>query len=193
MRPGGQPDTFVVVNGPEDGAEFPVMRAPFYIGQDPSCAINIRLDTGVREYNALVTAVSEGYRVRRMDRSPVYVDGRRAGLFRSRIVRSGGSVQVGNTLLFLECSPDGLARRSHGIVSESDFGWAIQQGLVGVVRGTGRLINGALRIFGRLLTSWMALFAMAILLYFFWPWFHYTVNRLVWMLYSRVLGAVFNG
>ncbi|MBI5091666.1 MAG: hypothetical protein HZB26_04385 [Candidatus Hydrogenedentes bacterium] len=193
MRVSGQPDTLFVVNGPEDGAEFPIVRAPFYVGQDPSCAVNLRLDTAIRECNALLTIVSEGYRVRRMDRSPVYVDGKRAGMFRSRIVRSGGSVQVGHTLLLLECSPDGLASRSHGIVSEGDFGWAVQKGLVGVVSGTGRLINSVLRVFGRLLTSWMALFSMAILLYVFWPWFHYTVNGLVRILYSRILGFLFSG
>ena len=192
MRASGEPDAFVVVNGPEDGAEFPVVRAPFHIGFDPSCAVNIRLDTAVRGFGALVTAVSDGYRIRRTDRSPVYVNGKRAGAFRSRIVRSGGSIQIGHTLLCLECSADGLARRSHGIVSESDFGWAVQRVLVGIFRAGVRLFGGVLRIVGRILTSWLAMAAIVFLLYEFWPAFHGIVSSLFRTVYYTVMRAIYN-
>ena len=78
MRPAGYPDCFVVINGPEDGTEHPVVRAPFHIGRDPSCAAGVSLDTGVRPFHALVTVVADGYRVRRNDGAPVFVDGKRA-------------------------------------------------------------------------------------------------------------------
>lgn len=190
MRPAGQPDVLVVVNGPEDGAEFPVVRAPFSIGSDFSSAVNLRLDSAVRDFNALVTVVSEGYRVRRTDRSPVYVDGRRAGMFRSRIVRSGGTIQVGHTLLLLECSSDGLASRSRGIVSEGDFGWAMQHGLVALFRGTVRLLGGVARKVSRLLSSWLALIALFFLLYLFWPWFHGLANHFLSGVGHRIIRAV---
>ncbi|MBI4558426.1 MAG: hypothetical protein HY706_12665 [Candidatus Hydrogenedentes bacterium] len=179
MRTAGYADCFIVVNGPEDGTEHPIVRTPLYLGQDSTCAVQIRLDTSIQGLSALVTAVSEGYRVRRMDMTPIFVDGKRAGRFRSRIVRSGGYVQVGNTLLCMECVPDGLASRSHGIVSESDVGWLFQhfvRRFFGLFRALLGFVTG---IFTRILTSGMGIFAILVLLYFFWPAFHYRVNQVV--------------
>ncbi len=123
----GAPDTFEAVNGPEDGTEFPVTRSPVDIGADPGCGIVLQCDRDVQRIHARVTVVSEGYRIRkRQGGGAVYVDGRRAGAIRSRIVRHGGIVQVGNTELALQCAPDGLASRSHGLPQESDIGWAVR-------------------------------------------------------------------
>lgn len=186
-------DRFVIVNGPEDGAEFPITRAPFHVGADPACTVNVRLDPTVREQHALLSVVPEGYRVRRADVAPVYINGKRTGMLRSRIVRPGQLLQVGHTLLALECPPDGLASRSHGIITETDLGWAIRQG----IKGAYRLVRGALgtiwRIFGRVLGSWLAIAAILGALYFFWPRFHYFVNGLLWGVYGRLLALIPRG
>jgi len=164
VRSPGYPDGFHVLNGPEDGTFFPVVRVPMYVGSDPGCAVRISLDDSVSARHALVTVVSDGYRVRRLDTEPVYVDGKRAGMLRSRIVRTGGQIQVGQTLLCLECAEDGLARRSRGIVSESDLGWLVRLTL----RLAGRAVRGlarfVLRLFGRVLTSWLAVIACIFLI-----------------------------
>lgn len=119
-------DVFEVVNGPEDGAEFPVPRTPVDIGSDPGCGVHISLDPDVKWFHARVTVVSDGYRVRRLTGGPVYVNGKRAGVIRSRIARNGGIVQVGNTELALRCASGGLAGRSVGLPSESDLGWLLR-------------------------------------------------------------------
>jgi hypothetical protein len=54
------------------------------------------------------------------------VNGKRAGVIRSRIVRNGGIVQAGGTELALRCAAGGLAGRSIGLPSESDLGWMIR-------------------------------------------------------------------
>ncbi|MCP4644935.1 MAG: hypothetical protein GY851_31125 [bacterium] len=189
MTPSGQPDCFHVVNGPEDGTRLPVMRAPIHIGSNSRCAARISLDNAVRPFHAQVTAVSDGYRIRKKDTGPVYVDGKRAGLFRSRIVRSGGVVKVGDTLLCLECAPDGLARRSRGIVSETDVGWAVQQvvrGVAGAIRGVAGFV---MRVFGRILTSWLAILAIVFLAFYFSDWLrgwaYYGFSWVRYMLFSR--------
>jgi hypothetical protein len=184
VRSAGQPDCMVVVNGPEDGAEFPVVRAPFHVGSDPLCAVNLSLDPTVRERHALVTVVSDGYRVRRAGRGRVWVDGREAGMFRSRIVRDGGVVQVGQTLLGIACSPDGLASRSRGIVTESDFGWTLQQVAGMAVKGVRGVVGLGLWALRSIFGSWWLLLAILVTLYFFWPWFNVTVRTLLWNLYG---------
>jgi hypothetical protein len=190
MRESERADCFVVVNGPEDGTEFPVLRAPFHIGRDYACAVNLRLDGAVRSMHAEVSVVSDGYRVRRADVAPVYVNGRRAGMLRSRIVRHGGQVQVGETLLTVECSPDGLANRSHGIISESDLGWALHQAthnLWLVNRGAVHLI---VRLFGKLFGSWLAFLFVLGLLYWFWPFFRAWVNHFAAIAYYRIASFI---
>ncbi|HIJ64972.1 MAG TPA: hypothetical protein HPP77_03395 [Candidatus Hydrogenedentes bacterium] len=191
MRGGaGYPDCFVVVNGPEDGTEFPIARAPFFIGKDPACAVNVRLDTAVQPIHARCTVVSDGYRIRSKDGSTVLANGKPAGAVRSRIVRSGGWVQVGHTLLVLECSPDGLASRSRGIDTQNDFAWAAREAarkLASVGRGLFRIV---VRAAGRLLGSWLGILAVLILLYMFWPWFRMWINYLLLWAYSNIVGAV---
>jgi len=183
-------DCFVVVNGPEDGTEFPIVRTPARIGRDASCIVNVRLDNAVRSFHALVTVVSDGYRIRRTDAAPVYVNGKRAGMFRSRVIRSSGALQVGNTLLCLECAPDGLASRSHGIVSGSDLGWAAQQAIRTTflaIRGVTRFIQA---LFGRLLSNWLLIGALLVLLYFLWPRFRYNVAYYLRHIYYRLQGLL---
>jgi hypothetical protein len=184
------PDCFVIVNGPQDGTEYPITRAPFRIGQDPNCAVNLRLDTNVRPYHAQGSVVSEGYRIRRLDAAPVFVNGKRVGAVRSRIVRSGGTVQVGNTLLILECAPDGLASRSRGIMAESDLAWALRHGVLRVRRFLRAAWKTARFVLGRLLTSWLAIAALLLLCYVFWPWFRDKVDDMAFFVYDRIVNGV---
>ena len=189
MRSPGQADCLVVVNGPEDGTEFPLVRTPFHIGNDSGCTVNLRLDKGVEDFHALVTAVSDGYRIRKTDERPIYVDGRPAGTFRSRIVRNGGMVQVGQTLLVLDCSPDGLARRSRGIVSETDFGWAIQEATKKIWTAAQGAASFVYRIARRILTSWTAVLALLFLAYVFYTPFRSWVYFLFWSAWYRIEAA----
>lgn len=186
----GYPDCFIVINGPEDGTEFPIARAPFNIGQDPSCAVNVRLDTTVRPIHARATLVSDGYRIRSKEGVPVYVNGKPAGTIRSRIVRSGGVIQLGHTLLVLECAPDGLAGRSRGIDTANDFVWAAREGAHQFARLARAALRVALRTAARLVTSWMGVVAVLILLYTFWPWFHAWVNYLLQSVYYHLINSL---
>jgi hypothetical protein len=190
MRPAGYPDCLIVVNGPEDGAEFPVVRAPFHIGRDSACGANLRLDIAVRPFHALVSVVSDGYRVRRTERAPVYVDGKRAGMIRSRLLRSGGTLQVGDTQLVLECAPDGLASRSHGLVHESDLAWFLRFAGRKALRIFTALLSLVMAIGGRILGSRMAIIAILVLMYFFVPPFHAVVNRFFAVVYYKIIMAV---
>ncbi len=123
----GYPDHLIVLNGPEDGVEFPLTRSPLEIGADATCGVHLRLDTRVRHFHARLTAVSDGYRIRANQGPAPHVEGKRVGSIRSRILRSGQTLQVGDTFLLLQCAPDGLARRSQGVVAESDFAWGLRQ------------------------------------------------------------------
>jgi hypothetical protein len=190
MKAAGQADCFTIINGPEDGAEFPIVRVPFYIGEDPQCIVQIRLDTGACPRHALVTVVPDGYRIRRLDRMPVYVNGKSAGMFRSRIARDGGLVQIGHTLLCIECSPDGLASRSHGIVSESDFGWAMQRVARWAWRSASGAVNFVLSLLGRILTSWLAVLSAVFLLYLFWPTFRFWLQGIFYWAYYNLISAI---
>ncbi|MDX9973003.1 MAG: FHA domain-containing protein [FCB group bacterium] len=179
-------DCLVVVNGPEDGTEFPIVRAPFEVGRASDCAACVTLDAAVRPQHARVWAVSDGYRVRRATHCAVYVDGKRAGRFRSRILREGGTLQVGHTLLALQCAPDGLAGRSHGLVLHSDTAcfahWCAGKAIevAGGAGGTGiKLLRGLVR-------NKLVLVALLGVLYLFWPAFHHTVNGYAALAWRRV-------
>lgn len=185
MRTASHPDRFVIVNGPEDGTEFSIVRSPFHIGSDPACTVNVRLDSAVHEHHALVTAVSDGYRIRCLRAGAVYVDGKRAGAIRSRIARAGALVQIGQTLLHVDCVADGLASRSHGIISENDVVWAVRQTVTGGYRAVTGLLRLTALLFGRLLSSWLLILAVFAGLYYFWPRFHDVVlNTTRWLVYS---------
>ena len=126
MKPGLNHDQFEVINGPEDGSIFHLIRSPVDIGRDGQyCGITLQMDQRVSALHARVTVVSNGYRIRSFGGNSVMVNGKRAGTIRSCFVRSGDIVRIGQTELALYCAEEGLARRSQGIASESDFAWAL--------------------------------------------------------------------
>ena len=105
-----RPDCFEVINGPEDGSRFPVFRVPFYIGSAQRCDIILRLDDDIKATHVKLSKAFGGYCVRCCGRASVYVDGRRSGWLRTRVVRPGGVIQVGNTLLRLASAQEEMAR-----------------------------------------------------------------------------------
>jgi len=119
-------DLLEIVNGPEDGTQFPITRSPVDIGSSPDASVIVRFDRNVGAKHVRVSVVSDGYRVRRLESGSISVDGKRVGRVHSRIVRDGGTVKVGETEFFLRCAPAGLAGRSHGIPLESDFTWMVR-------------------------------------------------------------------
>jgi hypothetical protein len=169
-------DAFVVVNGPEDGAEFPVTKGRVDFGRAPACTVSVRLDETIADLHARATVVSEGYLIRASGPSPVYVNGRRAGLVFSRIVRHGEVVQLGGTLLVCRCAPEGLACRSRGIRHANDLAWALRQ----LTDGAGWLANRffkAVRHFIRFrMSGTMVPIALFLGVYVFYPpfrgWVH---------------------
>ena len=187
MKKAGYPDCLVVINGPEDGAEFPIARTPIYIGKEPQCAVNLRLDSAIQGYHARVTAVSDGYRIRSIGGAPVFVGGKRVGTLVSRIVRDGEQMQVGNTLMTLECAPDGLASRSRGMPSESDIAWLLRQVADFTVRAgrwSGRFLVNAFRES----THHWKFFTLlgALIVYLVYPPFRDGVNHVVGMAWDFV-------
>ena len=116
-------DRLEIINGPEDGIDFPLSRSPLDLGSASACAVQLRLDNRVRQRQVRITVVADGYRVRRMEPGTVRAAGRRVGFIRSRILRPGEILQVGNTQLSLHCEPEGLASRSIGLPFESDITW----------------------------------------------------------------------
>lgn len=179
MRAAGQPDAFVVTNGPEDGAEYTIVRAPFHVGSEETCNVLLRLDQSVAPHHALVTVVSQGYRVRSLGAAPVRVDGKRATMLRSRIVRNGGVLNIGHTQLAVDCAPDGLAHRSKGIVSESDLGWLAQRAARHALRSARHTAGFAISLFQRVVSSWFAIFAVLFAIYFFLPSVRQLVNNTI--------------
>lgn len=193
MNEAGSPDSMTVVNGPEDGTEFPLGRAPFTIGSDAGCVVILSLDSDVEEVHARATSASDGYRIRRCTSSPVSVNGRRVGMMRSRVLRSGGYLKVGHTELVLECAPDGLASRSRGIVSESDAVWAVRKGALGLARLSAKFFVVVPRTLFR---HWkLTILLVMVLLYFFMPSFrglaHSVMNSAVG-LGRNISGQLFN-
>lgn len=189
----GLHDTLEVVNGPEDGAAFSITRAPCDIGSDSACAVNLNLDRAVQPLHARLSVVADGYRIRRLQGETTRVNGRRTGRLFSRIVRHGGLVQVGDTLLCLQCAPDGLASRSHGMPTDSDAAW--------LLRGAFRKLFLVVRVLWRSLRallsnalSWIItiLVILALLSFFmpglrfwlsqriqyWWSWFLYMIQKM---------------
>jgi hypothetical protein len=163
------PDMLEVINGPEDGTEFPISRAPVIVGMDTGCDVNVRLDETIEDAHARLTAVSDGYRVRKINGGRLGVNGKRVGVFRSRILREGGILEVGNTEFYLRCAPDGLAKRSRGLPAESDVVWmaqALAKRTFSFLRPGGyRRRSGTARLVRRL----VILFGGAMLIGYFWP------------------------
>ena len=163
------PDILEVVNGPEDGTEFPISRAPVIVGMDLGCEVNIRLDEDIERFHARLTAVSDGYRVRKIRGGRLCVNGKRVGVLRSRILREGDILEVGNTEFCLKCAPEGLAKRSRGLPAESDLVWVIQaflKRLFGMLRPGRRQRRGTL---ARLIRMVVIMFLAAAAAGYFWP------------------------
>ncbi len=163
------PDMLEVINGPEDGTEFPIARAPVIVGMDMACEVNVRLDETIDPFHARLTVVSDGYRVRKIRGGRLAVNGKRTGVFRSRILRAGDILEVGNTELYLRCSPEGLAKRSRGLPTESDFFWTLKT----VGKRAIRLVSVRLlfpqHAVGRLIRLLVILFVGATIVGYFWP------------------------
>lgn len=181
-------DTFIVVNGPEDGAEFTVSRSPVEVGSDARQHLVIRLDNDVALKHGLFVAEAGGYRVRSTGSGPVYVDGKRAGVVRSRHAKDGSTVQLGHTMMVLECAPDGLASRSRGVGSAGDFFWAgrliVTEGWRGLT-ALWRVVWDLLRSF---YSSWFVIGIIVAVLYFTVPavkqWVDFIIRWVVHQLQS---------
>lgn len=163
------PDMLEVINGPEDGTEYPIARAPVIVGMDIGCEVNVRLDESIDAFHARLTVVSDGYRVRKIRGGKLAVNGKRTGVFRSRILREGDILEVGNTELYLRCSPEGLAKRSRGLPTESDLFWTLKT----VGKRAFRLVSLRLlfprHALGRLIRLLVILFVGAMVVGYFWP------------------------
>lgn len=183
----GVHDTLEVINGPEDGAAFTITRVPCDIGSDPSCTVNLTTDRAVRPVHARITAAGDGYRVRCTDGAAVRVNGRRAGSLRSRIVRTGGILQVGDTFLCLQCVPGGLASRSHGISTDNDLLWAVRL-LLGKLLLLCRIGWRSLRrLFNNTLSMFITALVILVLLSYFFPDLRYRLMEWFYYLRARVM------
>lgn len=141
-------DAFEIVNGPEDGVAFPIIRSPFNIGASADCAVYLNFDKKVFPEHARVNVVSNGYRIRSISGNPIYVNEKRSGLVWARIARSGDVVRIGETSFCIVCAPDGLAKRSIGMPTESNLVWLVRSLLNKFVKAGGLLY----RIFFRMLS-----------------------------------------
>lgn len=131
MRAAGSPDAFIVINGPQDGTEFPIVNNEVRIGQEHDCVVKIQLDRNVQPVHATATATGDGYRIRAASNATTSVDGKSVGRVRSRLLKPGDVLTVGYTDLVLEVSPDGMSRRNKGVKLPSDIGWVVS----GVFKG----------------------------------------------------------
>lgn len=171
MRPAGCPDAFVVLNGPQDGTEFPIGSPSVHIGRDHGCTVNVQLDQSVQPLHAVATAVGNGYTIRASTPQPIFVDGKKVTRLRSRVLHPGQIMRVGYTDLILECSPDGMSGRSKGIALQTDFVWAIKsffQSLAHVFQSFLRGLQNLLR----------------------WAWRHKIVTIVAVFLLARYVPAV---
>lgn len=182
-----QTDALVVLNGPEDGTEFPIVRTPLHLGSDPSCHVYLRLDTSIQPRHLLITVVSDGYRVRSLDMPTATVNGKPAGPIRSRILRPGGQLQVGRTLLTVRCAPDGLAKRSRGLPHESDLGWAVRRAVLGLGQRAARLGWWGWERLKGLATSGKTILLLLVVLYLFWGPFRSRVNSAGRHIYHQII------
>lgn len=192
MREAGYPDAFIVINGPQDGTEFPVMENTVKIGQGNACAINIALDRNVSPFHGIATAVGNGYRIRSTSGGTILVDGKRAGRLKSRVLQSGGILRVGYTDLQLECSLDGIARRSQGIKIPSDFVWAVKETGRGLMTVLGTLVGLVMKIPGFGLRHKMLSLVVLILMIRFVPGVYRTIYPLIERVQNVFLN-LFNG
>ena len=186
----GTPDSLTVINGPEDGTEFPITQREFLIGRDSSCMVNPRLDTAIEGVHGRGSAVADGYSIRNSGGTPIYVNGRRAGVIRSRIARAGDVLRIGHTDLILECSADGVASRSRGIALESDAAWALRHAASYSVRFLRLMARVTMRSLSKLYRNKFLILMIAGLLYWFVPEFRHWVIEMWWSV-RGALGSLF--
>lgn len=168
-------DEFEIINGPEDGAAYPVTRVPCHAGADPECMVHIATDPDVRRLHARITAASGGYRFRLAEGELLEVNGRRAGRVVSRIARAGDVVRAGNTFFAVRCVSEGLANRSRGIAPDSDLTFALGLVLRRLRLWSRMLWRVVRRLCGNLLSLLISALALLALLSFFLPGLRYTV------------------
>lgn len=139
MSPSVYHDYLEIVNGPEDGVRYLVTNAAVDVGSADDAGIHLRLDPQIDAKHARLSVISNGYRVRQLGGGEVRVNGKRAGLIRSRVLRSGDELRLGQTSLVLVCAPGGYAMRSHGVQVESDLIWACRAAIRHSWTGTKKL------------------------------------------------------
>lgn len=177
MKNVGAPDSLYIINGPEDGTEFAIGRAPVTFGSDGSCMVALRLDRTVIAEHAVGTLVPDGYRIRCTTTAPAYVNDKRVGKIFSQILRAGDVLKLGHTELILECAPDGLASRSRGISLENDFVWLIRHSVTGLLTTTQNILRWLLRVPRWLFRGWrIPALVVAVVLFYTYPPF----NRFIW-------------
>mgnify|MGYP006293233339 CR=1 FL=1 len=142
-------DAFEIVNGPEDGVAFPIIRSPFTIGASADCAVYLNFDKKVFPEHARVNVVSNGYRVRSISGNPIYINEKRSGLVWARIARSGDLIRIGETSLCVVCAPDGLAKRSLGMPTESNLVWLVRSLFGKIIKVSGLLYRMFFRMLSR--------------------------------------------
>lgn len=186
-------DAFEIVNGPEDGVAFPLIRSPFNIGASADCAVYLNFDKKVFPEHARVNVVSNGYRIRSISGTPVYINEKRSGMVWARIARDGDIVRVGETSLCVVCAPDGLAKRSIGMPTDSNLVWLLRS-LFSTFFKAGRLLY---RLFFKMLTRFnrgaLAVVVAVLILAWFQPQMLrgviYFVRGWVLFLWGRIAGG----
>jgi len=186
-------DSFEIVNGPEDGVAFPIIRSPFNIGTSADCAVYLTFDKKVFPVHCRVTVVSGGYRVRSTAGTPVYINRKRSGMVWARIARSGDTIQIGETSLCVVCAPDGLAKRSIGMPTESNLVWLVRSIFDNLFKA-GRLLY---RLFFRMLSRFNRVALAVVIAVLILAWFQpnllrfiiYFVRNFAFTLWGRITGG----
>ncbi len=174
-------DTIAVINGPEDGNLYPIVKPPCFVGSDISCGVQIRLDRSVQGRHVMLTPANGGYRVRCLTTVPAFVNGRRVGQFHSLVLCPGGELRVGYTTLTLKAPADGLAQRFRGVDLHGDLSWTLR--LIGST--TRSAVSGVVSllttIFGGLLRHWKIAIPLGLVIgYAFVPPVR---NLILWAIY----------
>jgi len=183
-------DAFEIVNGPEDGVAFPIIRSPFNIGASADCAVYLNFDKKIFPEHARVNVVSNGYRVRSISGNPLYINEKRSGLVWARIARSGDIVRIGETSLCVVCAPDGLAKRSIGMPTESNLVWLVRSLIGKLIKAGGLLYRMFFRMLSRfnraalvvvvavVMLAWLQPQLLRYVIYFVRGWAYYFWSRI---------------
>jgi hypothetical protein len=142
-------DALEVLNGPEDGAVLPLRGGVAEAGSGGDCLVQLRLDPNIRPRHARLIGTRDGYVVRALERGTVRVDGARVGHLRSRKLRAGHILRLGNSELYLHLCPECEEDRSRGsafLRSDLSYGMLLLATLAGnTARRSLRFSGGLLR------------------------------------------------